>query len=191
VWGEFRLARAEVPHQVRDGINSAPAALLSKSRPPKKSFVFLLEEKIGRAQIKKCEENFFAKQRAKRAAAGRSVQNSQSGFSSKKVRILSNKHHKLMQIREVKTAIKVGDFVLRQNHRNKIDIKYLPTLSYYSRESNCKLRNGSKTGSCLFSVCPEPQRDTNRQNKALHLTANQRSRFGTDTKRTDPKRAIS
>ncbi|PIT93480.1 hypothetical protein COU00_04215 [Candidatus Falkowbacteria bacterium CG10_big_fil_rev_8_21_14_0_10_43_11] len=28
-------------------------------------------------------------------AAGRSVQNSQSGFSSKKVRISSNKHHKI------------------------------------------------------------------------------------------------
>jgi len=71
----------------------SPAALLSKSRPPKKSFVFLLEEKIGRAQNQNCEENFFAEQRAKRAAAGRSVQNSQSGFSSKKVRISSNKHH--------------------------------------------------------------------------------------------------
>jgi len=34
-----------------------------------------------------------------------------------------------MNIKEVKTAIKVGDFVLRKNHRNKIDIKYLPNLS--------------------------------------------------------------
>ena len=75
----------------------SPAALLAKSRVPQKSFLFLflLEEKIGRAQIKKCEENFFARQRAKRAAAGRSVQNSQSGFSSKKVRISSNKHHQI------------------------------------------------------------------------------------------------
>lgn len=29
-----------------------------------------------------------------------------------------------MNINDVKTAIKIGDFVLRQNHRNKIDIKY-------------------------------------------------------------------
>ena len=29
-----------------------------------------------------------------------------------------------MKIKDVKTAIKIGDFVLRQNHRNKIDIKY-------------------------------------------------------------------
>lgn len=33
-----------------------------------------------------------------------------------------------MNIKDVKTAIKVGDFVLRQNHRNKIDIKYLPNI---------------------------------------------------------------
>ncbi len=34
-----------------------------------------------------------------------------------------------MKIKEVKTAIKVGDFVLKQNHRNKIDIKYLPNIT--------------------------------------------------------------
>lgn len=34
-----------------------------------------------------------------------------------------------MNIKEVKTAIKVGDFVLKKGHRNKIDIHYLPTLS--------------------------------------------------------------
>ena len=33
-----------------------------------------------------------------------------------------------MNIKNVKTAIKIGDFVLRQNHRNRIDIKYLPRL---------------------------------------------------------------
>jgi len=33
-----------------------------------------------------------------------------------------------MNIKDVKTAIKIGDFVLRQNHRNKIDIKYLSNL---------------------------------------------------------------
>lgn len=34
-----------------------------------------------------------------------------------------------MKIIDVKTAMKVGDFVLRENHRNKINIKYLPNLS--------------------------------------------------------------
>ena len=34
-----------------------------------------------------------------------------------------------MHINEVKTAVKIGDFVLKQKHRNKIDIKYLPNIS--------------------------------------------------------------
>jgi len=33
-----------------------------------------------------------------------------------------------MHIKEVKTARKFGDFILKQNHRNKIDIKYLPEI---------------------------------------------------------------
>jgi hypothetical protein len=33
-----------------------------------------------------------------------------------------------MNIKEVKTAIKVGDFVLKKNGHNKIDIKYLPNI---------------------------------------------------------------
>ena len=33
-----------------------------------------------------------------------------------------------MNITEVKTAIKVGDFVLKHNHKNKIDINYLSTI---------------------------------------------------------------
>src|SRR3989344_6556250 len=42
----------------------SPAALLVQSRTQQKSFLFLLEEKIRRAQIKKCEGNFFAGWRA-------------------------------------------------------------------------------------------------------------------------------
>ena len=34
-----------------------------------------------------------------------------------------------MKISEVKTAAKVGDFILKENHRNKIDIKFLPTIT--------------------------------------------------------------
>lgn len=33
-----------------------------------------------------------------------------------------------MNIKDVKTAIKIGDFVLRKNHRNKIDIRYLSDI---------------------------------------------------------------
>ena len=48
----------------------SPAALLAKSRAQQKSFLFILEEKIGRAQIKKCEENFFAGWRASASGGG-------------------------------------------------------------------------------------------------------------------------
>lgn len=34
-----------------------------------------------------------------------------------------------MKIKNVKTAIKIGDFILKHNHRNKIDIRYLPNIS--------------------------------------------------------------
>ena len=34
-----------------------------------------------------------------------------------------------MNIKEVKTAKKVGDFKLKENHRNHIDIQYLPNFS--------------------------------------------------------------
>ncbi|MDD5013043.1 MAG: hypothetical protein PHD93_01425 [Candidatus Pacebacteria bacterium] len=65
----------------------SPAALLVQSRPPKKSFVFLLEEKIGRAQIKNCEQNFSLSERALVSGGGAERQNSAFGFSLKKVRI--------------------------------------------------------------------------------------------------------
>ena len=65
----------------------SPAALLVQSRPPKKSFVFLLEEKIGRAQIKNCEQNFSLSERALASGGGAERQNSAFGFSLKKVRI--------------------------------------------------------------------------------------------------------
>src|SRR3989344_4181368 len=41
-------------------IEAKPAALLVQSRTQQKSFLFLLEEKIWRAQIRKSRENFFA-----------------------------------------------------------------------------------------------------------------------------------
>jgi len=52
--------------------SEAPPPCSFRAEVSKKSFLFLLEEKIGRPQNKKCEENFFAGQRAKRAAVGRS-----------------------------------------------------------------------------------------------------------------------
>ena len=73
----------------------SPAALLVQSRVQQKSFLFLLKETIGRAQIKKCEENFFAGWRAS-ASGGAERQSSQSGFSSKKVRILTKRYRKIV-----------------------------------------------------------------------------------------------
>jgi len=62
VWGEFRRVLAKIA--------DSPAALLVQSRTPQKSFPFLLEGKIGRAQIKKCRENFLRGGERQRAAAG-------------------------------------------------------------------------------------------------------------------------
>ncbi|TSC90991.1 MAG: hypothetical protein CEN90_718, partial [Parcubacteria group bacterium Licking1014_17] len=60
---------------------SRPAACSVKSRSQQKSFLFLLEEKIGRAQ-KKSRENFFAGWRALASGGGAN----QLPFRSKKVR---------------------------------------------------------------------------------------------------------
>ena len=49
---------------------AAPAACSVRSRSQPKSFLFLLEEKNWRAQIKKCEENFFAGWRALASGGG-------------------------------------------------------------------------------------------------------------------------
>jgi hypothetical protein len=48
----------------------SPAALLGQSRSQQKSFLFLLEEKIGARKIKKSEENFFAGWRALASGGG-------------------------------------------------------------------------------------------------------------------------
>src|SRR3989338_7450645 len=44
----------------RNQNEASPATLLVESRTQQKSFLFLLEEKVGRAQIRKSEEKFFA-----------------------------------------------------------------------------------------------------------------------------------
>src|SRR3989338_832472 len=54
----------------RNQTEAKPAALLVESRTPKKSFVFLLEEKIRRAQNQKCEQNFSLVWRALASGGG-------------------------------------------------------------------------------------------------------------------------
>ena len=68
-------------------IEASPAALLGESRTQQKSFLFLLEEKIGGAQIKNREQNFSLAERASASGGGAERQNSAFGFSLKKVRI--------------------------------------------------------------------------------------------------------
>ena len=71
-WGEGIFAR--LPKR-------SPAALLVQSRTPKKSFVFLLEEKIGRAQNQKYEQNFSLVWRASASGGGvERVSSAQNGF---------------------------------------------------------------------------------------------------------------
>ncbi len=66
--------------------SAKPRRLLVQSRTPQKSFVFLLEEKIGRAQIKKCEQNFSVVWRAL-ASGGGAVQSFRSKWVRAKFRI--------------------------------------------------------------------------------------------------------
>ncbi|MBP6856005.1 MAG: hypothetical protein KBC26_03515 [Candidatus Pacebacteria bacterium] len=51
-------------------IEASPAACSVRSRSQQKSFLFLLEEKIGRAQNQKSRENFFAGWRALASGGG-------------------------------------------------------------------------------------------------------------------------
>ena len=59
----------------------SPAALLGKSRVPQKSFLFLLEEKIGRAQNKKLRRKLFCGTASEASGGGAERQ-----FRSKKFR---------------------------------------------------------------------------------------------------------
>jgi len=80
----------------------SPAALLVQSRVPQKSFLFLLEEKIGRAQIKKWEENFFAGWRALASGGGAERQ-----FRSKKFRAKFRISHQFKYYQQIKIDLKV------------------------------------------------------------------------------------
>jgi len=62
-WGEECRA-------VRAKIEASPAACIGRGRSQQKNFLFLLEEKIRRAQNQKCRENFFAGWRALASGGG-------------------------------------------------------------------------------------------------------------------------
>ncbi len=89
-WGEeCRAVRAE---------SAEPRRLLVQSRTPQKSFVFLLEE-IGRAQIKKCEQNFSVVWRALASGGGAG-----QSFRSKWVRAKFRIEHEI-QINAPKRSV--------------------------------------------------------------------------------------
>ena len=93
VWGkEFLPACSASRRRATSGKCFRRLALSQTSK--QNSFQSLLKEKIRRAQNKKCEENFFAGWRAS-ASGGAERQSSQSGFSSKKVRILTKRYRTL------------------------------------------------------------------------------------------------
>ena len=71
---------------------ASPATLQFIARHHRKILFSLGEKEIRRAQIKKCEENFFAGWRTLASGGGAERQSSQSGFSAKKVRILTKRH---------------------------------------------------------------------------------------------------
>jgi len=101
---EKRAAQSEGEAEGGCGGNSAspepkrsPATLLVQSRPTKKSFVFLLKEKIGRAQIENRKQNFSLSERVKRAAAGWSVSRSvQKRFALRSVIATKNTGNNLI-----------------------------------------------------------------------------------------------
>src|SRR3990167_8440046 len=62
--------RAGRSARVLQKIEARPAALLVESRTQQKSFLFLVEEKIRRAQNEKSKEYFSVVWRAERAVAG-------------------------------------------------------------------------------------------------------------------------
>jgi len=95
VWGkEFLPACSASRRRATSGKCFRRLALSQTSK--QNSFQSLLKEKIRRAQNKKCEENFFAGWRAS-ASGGAERQNSQSGFSSKKVRILTKRRRQFSE----------------------------------------------------------------------------------------------
>ncbi len=83
-------------------IEASPAACSVRSRSQQKSFPFLLEEKIGRAQNQKCRENFFAGWRALASGGGAaSIRWFRSGVSDKMSSSQTVKTHQNLTFRKL------------------------------------------------------------------------------------------
>jgi len=93
----FQGSFANIKKSVRAKF-AKPRRLLVQSRTPQKSFVFLLEEKIWRAQIKKCEQNFSVVWRALASGGGAGQ------FRSKWVRAKFRIEHQVRKVKEFRFA---------------------------------------------------------------------------------------
>ena len=87
--------------------------------------------------------------RTRRLAAGRSVQNSQSGFSSKKVRISSNKHHHIELVASLGASplASAGSFASRA----KGFLKSISSRSAARRRFTNEIRIAQRAMSRFFS----------------------------------------
>jgi len=92
--GEGIFARLLCPAKRGWGWESVSAIPALAGRQNRKIFVSLIEKNFGGARIKKCKENFSVLSAVKRTEKlGGDQSAKSSGFCSKWVRILSNKHH--------------------------------------------------------------------------------------------------
>ena len=95
-WGEGIFARLCFPRRRRGWGGSVSAIPPKAEYQNKKIFFSLIEKSLGGARLKKCRENFFvllAETKRRRAETLSRIQSAKfSGFSSKKVRILTKRH---------------------------------------------------------------------------------------------------
>ena len=89
-----------------------PRRLLGQSRA-KQNILFLLEEKIGRAQNEKSKENFSVVRRVVASGGGAERQNSAFGFSLKNVRISFSVRSQIVCCEFVASALRAANRVLR------------------------------------------------------------------------------
>jgi len=100
-WGEGIFARLCFPRRRRGWGGSVSAIPPKAEYQNKKIFFSLIEKSLGGARLKKCRENFFvllAETKRRRAETLSRIQSAKfSGFSSKKVRILTKRHRQFSE----------------------------------------------------------------------------------------------
>jgi len=102
-WGEGIFARLRFPRRRRGWGGSVSAIPPKAEYQNRKIFFSLIEKNFGGARLKKCRENFsvlLAEAKRRRAETLSRIQSAKfSGFSSKKVRILTKRHRNFSEFR--------------------------------------------------------------------------------------------